>query len=245
MPELITPELLKALHEKGMAVSHDQLKYWRRNGLLPTPIRRGKGRGKGIEQLWNEACVENVRLILEISKGKRINLMNAGRYLFTRNRPVGEKLIRRFLSEIPHEMREAERQIEMLANDNSVLIELIQFLTPESVREAIHQTDVSKLIYFYDNMNKFDTPLGAQVAWISNCHQVFDALVQTEFPDLTGMTSLSTEAIYRRQRSTLAWAILLDHYGETLNKITMQVIQQLVFMNSSYPNMQPIVWPKN
>lgn len=244
MPELTTPELRKALLNKGLNVSHDQLKYWRRNGLLPTPIRRGKGRGKGIEQLWDEACVENVRLILEISKGKRINVINAGRYLFTRNRLVGEKLIRRFLLEISYEMSEAERQIEILANDNSVLIELIQFLTPENVREAIHQTDASKLVYIYDSLYKFDTPIGVQVARIFNCHPVFDVLVQTEFPDLTGITSLSNEAIYRRQRSILAWAMLIDYYGETLNKITTQVIQQLYFKISSYPAMQPIVWPK-
>lgn len=245
MSELTTPELLKKLHKSKMNVSHDQLKYWRRHGLLPKPHLRGKGRGLGVEQLWDEICIKNVRLIKESSEGKRINLKTAGKYLFARNMPIGTPLLQRSLLEIPHEMRENEKQRVKKSSDIPELAELIQFLTPENVREAIHQTDVSKLIYFYDNMNKFVIPLGAQVAWISSSHQVFDALVQTEFPDLTGMTSLSTEAVYRRQRSTLAWAILLDHYGETLNKIMMQVIQQLVFMNSSYPKMQPIVWPKN
>lgn len=244
MSELTTPELLKKLHKSKMNVSHDQLKYWRRNSLLPKPVIRGKGRGMGVEQLWDEACVENVRLILDSSKGKRINLMNAGRYLFARNRPIGSQLLRRYLLELAHEMQKKEKHREKLADDNPEFIELIRFLTPENVRDATTQTEANKMLNLYDSMNKFDTPLGAQVAWISNCHPVFDVLVETEFPDLTGKTSLSTDALYRRQCSTLAWNVLIHHYGEMLNKMATYAIQQLIFKNTSNPAMQPIVFPK-
>jgi|GEM_PF-5072536 len=244
MSELTTPELLAMLQKSDMTVSHDQLKYWRRNDLLPKPLIRGKGRGMGVEQLWDEACVENVRLILDSNKRKRINLLSAGRYLFAHNRPIGAQLLRRYLLELALEMQETEKQREKLTNDIPVLIELIRFLTPEKTRGAITKTEANQLLKLYDCINKFDTTLGAQVAWISNCHPVFDALVQTEFPDLTGKTTLAIDALYRRQRSTLAWAVLIDHYGEMLNKMAISAIQQLIVKNVSSSAIQPIVFPK-
>ncbi len=245
MSELTTSELLATLHKSGMDVSHDQLKYWRRSDLLPKPLIRGKGRGMGVVQLWGEACVENVRLILDSNKGKRINLLNAGRYLFAHNRPIGAQLLRRYLLELAHEMQETEKQREKLADDNPVLIELIRFLTPEIIREAIiTKTETNQMSKLYDSINKFDNPVGAQVACISNCHPVFDALVETEFPDLTGMTSLVTGSLFRRQRSTLAWAVLIDQYGEMLNKMVASAIQQLILSNVSNAVAQPIIWPK-
>lgn len=243
MSKLITSQLLKKLDRSKMKVSHDQLKYWRRNGLMPQPYIRGKGRGLGVEQLWDEACVENVRLILESSNGKRINIMNAGRYLFARNRPIAEKLLRRYLNEIAHEMREKERQRGELAIEYSEFTELNQFLTPENVRNALDQTDASTLANLYDCMNKFDTQLGAQVAWIYNCHPVFNALVQTELPDSTGMTTLSNEAIYRRQRSILAWTVMIHYFGEKLRTMVTEAIQHLT-IKFFYLTKQPIVWPK-
>ncbi|PXW80429.1 hypothetical protein C8R34_14811 [Nitrosomonas sp. Nm84] len=244
MSELTTSELLATLHKSGMDVSHDQLKYWRRNDLLPEPVIRGKGRGMGVEQFWDKVCVENVRLILDSNKGKRINLLNAGRYLFARNKPIGESLLRRYLLELALELQEAEKQREKLADDNPVLIELIRFLTPEKVREAITKTEVNQMLKLYDSINKFDTPLGAQVAWISNCHPVFDVLVETEFPDLTGKTSLSNEALHRRQRSTLAWIVLIHYSGDSLYKLAQSAIQQLISKSMSSLFIQPIVWPK-
>ena len=100
------------------------------------------------------------------------------------------------------------------------------------------------MLSLYNSISKFDTPLGAQVTWISNCHPVFDVLVQTDFPDLTGLNSLSNEAIYRRQRSTLAWSVLIHHFGEKLSKIVSHAIQQLIFKNTSSSAIQPIVFPK-
>ncbi len=243
MSELTTSELLATLQKSGMDVSHDQLRYWRRNSLLPKPLIRGKGRGMGVEQLWDEACVENVRLILDSNKGKRINLLSAGRSLFGCSRPIGAQLLRRYLLELAHEMNTENHQ-KKLADGNSELTELIQFLTPEKVREAITKTEANQMLKLYDCMNKFDTPLGAQVAWISNCPPVFDILVETEFPDLTGKTSLSTDALYRRQRSTLAWNVLIHHFGDVLSKMVTSAIQQLIFKNASTPAIQPIVFPK-
>ncbi len=243
MSELNTLELLATLRKSGMDVSHDQLKYWRRNGLLPKPVTRGRGQGLGVVQLWDEICVENVRLILDSNKGKRINLLSAGRYLFARNRPIGAQLLRRFLLELAHEMNTGNHR-KKLADGNAELAELIQFLTPERVRRAIVQTEENEILNIYNSMNRFDTPLGAQVSWVSNCHPVFDVLVETEFPDLTGKTSLSTEAIYRRQRSTHAWAVLIHHYGDVLSKIVTHAIQQLIFKNASNSAIQSFVFPK-
>lgn len=240
---MTTSKLLATLQKSGMTVSHDQLKYWRRNGLLPTPLIRGKGRGMGVEQFWDEACVENVRLILDSNKGKRINLLGAGRALFGCRRPIGAQLVRRYLLELAHEM-DTENHRKKLADGNFELTELIQFLTPEIVRKAIDRTEENEMLNLYDNMNKFDTPIGAQVAWISNCHPVFDVLVETEFPDLTGTTSLSTVALHRRQRSTLVWAVLIDHFGEMLNKMVTSVIQSLILKNASNSTVQPMVFPK-
>ncbi|SNX61264.1 hypothetical protein SAMN06296273_2717 [Nitrosomonas ureae] len=244
MNELTTPELLKAIHKFRLNVSHDQLKYWRRNNLLPKPHIRGKGRGLGIEQLWDEVCIENVRLILESSKGKRINLANAGRYLFAHNKPVGEILLCRYLSEIPREMVDNEKQRTKRASDNPELAELTQFLTPVKVSEAIRQTQTDSLMDLYNNINSINSAIGEKLVWIYNCHQVFDVLVDTDFLDLTG-TSLSEDARYRRQRSILAWAVLIHHYGKTLNNMTTQAIQQLVIKCMSNSAMQPIIWPKN
>ncbi|MBS0424234.1 MAG: hypothetical protein JSR71_07385 [Proteobacteria bacterium] len=243
MSELTTSELLAMLHKSGMTVTHDQLKYWRRNSLLPEPVIRGKGRGMGVEQLWDEACVENVRLILDSNQGKRINLLSAGRALFGCRRPIGTQLLRRFLLELAHEMV-TENHRKELADDNSELTELIQFLTPEKVREAITKTEANQMLKLYDSINKFDTPLGAQVAWISNCHPVFDVLVETEFPDLTGKTSLSNEALHKRQRSAFAWIVLIHYFGEKLNKMAIFAIQQLMLKVMSTPVIQPIIWPK-
>lgn len=243
MSELTTSKLLGMLHKSGMAVTHDQMKYWRRNGLLPKPVIRGKGRGLGVEQLWDEACVENVRLILDSNRGKRINLLDAGRALFGCSRPIGTQLLRRFLLELAHEMG-TENHLKKLADGNAELTELIQFLTPERVRKAIAQTEENEMLKLYNSMNRFDIPLGSQVAWISNCHPVFDVLVETEFPDLTGKTSLSNEAIFRRQRSTLAWSLLIHHFGEKLSKMVSSAIQQLIIKNASSSAIQPIVFPK-
>ena len=244
MSEFTTTELLALLHKSGMTVSHDQLKYWRRNDLLPKPLIRGKGRGLGVKQLWDEACIENVRLILDSNKGKRINLISAARYLFARSRPIGEKFLRRYLLGLVLEMQETEKLRKKVANNNAELTELIQFLTHEEVRRAITETEANKMLNLYDSMSKFDTPLGAQAAWISNCHPVFDVLVETEFPDLTGITSLPIEALYRRQRSTLAWSVLIHHFGEELSKLASSAIQHLIIKNTSSSAIQPIVFPK-
>lgn len=244
MSEFTTTELLALLHKSGMTVSHDQLKYWRRNDLLPKPLLRGKGRGLGVEQLWDEACIKNVRLILDSNQGKRINLMNAAHYLFARSRPIGARLLHRYLIKLVLEMQETAKQRKKLANENSELTVLIEFLTPEKVKEAVTQTQANQMLSLYDSMNKFDTSLGAQVLRISNCHPVFDVLVQTDFPDLTGITSLPTEAIYRRQRSTLAWSVLIHHFGEKLSTMVNSAIQHLIINNTSSSAIQPIVWPK-
>ncbi|MBA3756709.1 MAG: hypothetical protein H0X02_10965 [Nitrosomonas sp.] len=228
-----------------MNVSHDQLKYWRRNGLLPKPLLRGLGRGMGIEQLWNEECIKNVRSILESAGGKRINLKSAGRYLFARNRPISEFLLQRSLLEIPHEMREKAKQRIECSLTFTAHVELMRCLTPKAVINAITQTKMSTLTELYNRTNKADTQLGAQVALISNCHNVFDVLVETEFPDITGMNALSNEALYRRQRSFVAWAVLIHYYGDNLFKMAGNAIQQIVLHSMSSEGVQPIIWPKN
>ncbi|WP_143023516.1 hypothetical protein [Nitrosomonas ureae] len=211
---------------------------------MPKPRILGKGRGLGVEQLWDEACIENVRLIFESSKNKRINLVNAGRYLFARNKFVGEILLRRYLLEIPREMQETEKLRAEKMRDNSELTELMNFLTHEKVRETINKTQENELTKLYYDINKFEPILSAQVGWIANSHLVFDVLVDTEFPDLTGMFSLSEEALYRRQRSTLAWNVLIHHYGDRLYKLAYSATQQLISKSMSNLSMQPIVWPK-
>ena len=245
MSKLTTSELLAMLHKSGMSVSHDQLKHWRRNGLLAKPLIRGKGRGMGVEQLWDEACIENVRLILDSNKGKRMNVLRAKRYLFARARPIDETLLRRYLMELWLEMLKIAKQRKKMANDNFELTELIHFLTPEKVKEAVTQTQANQMLSLYDSMSKFDTPIGAKVALISNCHPVFDVLVQTDYPDLTGINSLSNEAIYQRRRSILAWSVLIHHFGDKLSEIVSHAIQQLIFKNASSSAIQLIILPKN
>ncbi|WP_036505394.1 hypothetical protein, partial [Nitrosococcus oceani] len=72
---------------------------------------------------------------------------------------------------------------------DSELVELARFLTPQKVKDAIAHTDENTLIELYQRINQFETPLEGDIALISNCQQVFDVLVKTEFPDLTGRTS--------------------------------------------------------
>jgi hypothetical protein len=198
----------------------------------------------GVEQLWDEACVENVRLILDSSGGKRINLIIAGHHLFTHNQPLGEPLLRRILLEIPSEMREqAQQRIKNTVAD-SELVELARFLTPQKVKDAIAHTDENTLIELYQRINQFETPLEGDIALISNCPQVFDVLVKTEFPDFIGRTSLSDGALYRRQRSFLAWAVLIRHYGDSLRRMASSALQRVVLNSMFYNADPPINWPK-
>jgi hypothetical protein len=243
MNELTTQQLLETLHKASMHVSHDQLKYWRRNGLLPKPRRRGIGRGMGIEQLWDEACVESVRLILESSGGKRINLIAAGHHLFSHHQPVGDSVLRRCLQEIPSEMREKEKLRAQNPLTDAELVELARFLTPQVVQNAIAQTDENTLIELYQRIKKFETPLDGDVVLISNCQPVFDLLVETQFPDFTGRTSLSDNALYRRRRSSLAWAVLIRHYGDSLRRILSSALHRVVEKSMSHHAGPPINWP--
>jgi hypothetical protein len=245
MAELTTQELLEILRLAGLSVSQDQLKYWRRNGLLPIPRRRGMGRGMGIEQLWDDACVENVRLILESSGGKRVNLMAAGHYLFARNRPIGETLLRRYLLEIPAEMRKEEKPRTKNAQPGPEFAELIRFLTPNKVKKAIDQTDAGVLIELYNQIEKSIAANDNSVFYICRFHSVFDLLVETEFPDISGNAPLSDSALYRRQRSTLAWAVLLQYYDDSLNRMISTAIHHVVSASMLSHKIDKIVYSQD
>lgn len=245
MAKLTTQELLETLRVAELNVSQDQLKYWRRNGLLPIPRRRGKGRGMGIKQLWDEACIENVRLILESSGGKRVNLMVAGRYLFARNRPIGETLLRRYLLEIPAEMRKEEKQRTMNAQPGPEWAELIRFLTPNKVKKAIDETDDRVLIKLYNQIEKLIAANDNSVFYICRFHPVFDLLVETEFLDISGNAPLSDSALYRRRRSILAWAVLLQYYDDSLNRMISAAIYHVVSASMSSHKIDRIVYSED
>lgn len=242
MAELTTQELLETLRVAEFNVSQDQLKYWRRNGLLPVPRRRGRGRGMGIKQLWDDACIENVRLILESSGGKRVNLTNAGRYLFARNRPIGESLLRRYLLEIPVEMRKEKKQRTKNVPTGAEFTELIRFLTPNKVKKAIDLTEAGVLIKLYNQIEKFIAANDNSVFYICHFQPVFDLLVKTEFPDINSNAPPSNSALYRRRRSILAWAVLLQYYDDSLNRMISAAIQHVVSANMSPYKIDKIVY---
>src|SRR5215831_1097031 len=79
---MTTEEVIAACADARVAVSVPQLARWVRAGLIPAHLRqrRSRGRGKGIEWLWQPECVNRAIIIartVQVGEGSDPSLRRA------------------------------------------------------------------------------------------------------------------------------------------------------------------------
>jgi predicted RNase H-like nuclease len=102
-------QLLAAVHRAGAKVSVTQLRRWCDVGLMPTPARRGLGRGRGIVALYPAYAAWQAFVIARALKEKR-NLDDAGWVAWALGFPV-TGFARDLLLE---ELEDQERQLKAI-----------------------------------------------------------------------------------------------------------------------------------
>src|SRR5215831_1822595 len=102
-PPLITTEqVIAACAESGETVSVPQLSRWIRAGLIPAHLRqrRSRGRGKGIEWLWQPECVDRALIIartIQVGDGSDPSLNRAALMLAALGYAPSAQLLRDLL----------------------------------------------------------------------------------------------------------------------------------------------------
>jgi len=93
LPTQADGQLLGALTQRGFQISATQLKGWRAAGLLPTPQRTARGRGRGrTSDAYPTGTVDRASVIAELV-AKRVPLSEVHLRLFARGHEVEEELI--------------------------------------------------------------------------------------------------------------------------------------------------------
>lgn len=82
--DVTTPDIIAACARVGLTVNALHLTRWASHGLMPRPRKRGLGRGKGSEQLWDAECVPRAILIARTLKAGSPSLVRAA-HVLTRN----------------------------------------------------------------------------------------------------------------------------------------------------------------
>lgn len=69
--DIPTDDVIKLLKARGFSVSHAQLCRWQREGLIPSPVQIGLGRGKGSYAVYPPAAVEQAAAVAHLLTQKR------------------------------------------------------------------------------------------------------------------------------------------------------------------------------
>jgi len=112
-------EILAELKEEGYEVTERKFLYFRSLGLLPPPVRRGMGRGRGVKRLYPKWIPNRVKFLLRW-KGywedlRSILSQDLGRITFE-----GEE--RRIVLQGPLYSLDGKRYLTFLLEDGSLVL---------------------------------------------------------------------------------------------------------------------------
>jgi len=116
-------EIISELRQEGYPITERKFLYLRAQGLLPEPLKQGKGRGKGVKRLYPDWLPNRVRFLLRW-RGSWEQM----REIFTQNLGEvewdGER--RRIVLKGPLSSLDGRKFISLLLEDGSLLLKEVK-----------------------------------------------------------------------------------------------------------------------